>query len=217
MKQETVLLIANILSLVGNVIATSAAYLKSKRNILLFQSSNHILEIVAQTMTAAYSGVAQEAVSLVRNISLIFIKSKKKAPKLIVSVICLAAGLVMGVCFNVFLSGNVLYGYLPVAGAAVYGVFVILAFVLTLDELNAELFMKVGILFNAICWSSYGVFIKLYPVIVFNGVAFILSVVSIMRISLAKRKKKAAPQADEPTKEDASSDLQKEPDPPVSD
>ena len=198
MKTETLLLIANILSLVGNVIATSAACLKSKRNILLFQSSNHVLEIIAQIMTAAYSGVAQEAVSLVRNISLVFIKSTKKAPKLIISVICLVVGLVMGVLFNVFLSGNVLYGYLPVAGAAVYGIFVILAFVLSLDELNSELFMKVGILFNAVCWSSYGVFIKLYPVIVFNGVAFVLAAVSLVRIFVAKRKKASEPPQDPP-------------------
>ncbi|MBR5987093.1 MAG: YgjV family protein, partial [Clostridia bacterium] len=115
MSAATILLIANILSLVGNVIATSAAFLKSKRNILLFQSSNHVLEIIAQTMTEAYSGVTQEVISLVRNVSLVFIKSAKKAPKLIISVVCLVAGLVAGVLFNVYFSNNVLYGYLPVA------------------------------------------------------------------------------------------------------
>ncbi|MBO4472209.1 MAG: YgjV family protein [Clostridia bacterium] len=196
MDAETVLLIANILSLVGNVIATSAAWLKSKRNILLFQSSNHVLEIIAQSMTAAYSGVAQEAVSLIRNISLVFIKSTKKTPKLIISVICLVVGLVAGVLFNIYLSDNVLYGYLPVAGGVAYGVFVILAFVLTLDALDAELLMKIGIIFNAICWSIYGVFIKLYPVMIFNGVAFVLSAVSIVRISIAKRKRRSLPTAD---------------------
>jgi len=196
MDAETVLLIANILSLVGNVIATSAAWLKSKRNILLFQSSNHVLEIIAQSMTAAYSGVAQEAVSLIRNISLVFIKSTKKTPKLIISVICLVVGLVAGVLFNIYLSDNVLYGYLPVAGGVAYGVLVILAFVLPLDALDAELLMKIGIIFNAICWSTYGVFIKLYPVMIFNGVAFVLSVVSIVRISIAKRKRRSLPTAD---------------------
>lgn len=198
MKVETVLLIANILSLVGNVIATSAAFLKSKRNILLFQSSNHVLEIIAQMMTQAYSGVTQEAISLVRNVALVFIKSSKKAPKLIVSVVCLVAGLVAGVLFNVFFSDNVLFGYLPVAGGAIYAVFVILAFVMDLDELNSELLMKIGIIFNAICWSTYGVFIKLYPVMIFNGVAFVLAVVSIVRICFAKRRKKTEPPQDPP-------------------
>ena len=206
MSAATILLIANILSLVGNVIATSAAFLKSKRNILLFQSSNHVLEIIAQTMTEAYSGVTQEVISLVRNISLVFIKSAKKAPKLIISVVCLVAGLVAGVLFNVYFSNNVLYGYLPVVAGAVYGVFVILAFLLDLDSLNSELLIKIGIIFNAVCWSVYGVFIKLYPVMIFNGVAFVLAAVSIVRIFIAK-KKKAQP-TEEPSR-------QTPPDPPT--
>ena len=206
MSAATILLIANILSLVGNGIATSAAFLKSKRNILLFQSSNHVLEIIAQTMTEAYSGVTQEVISLVRNISLVFIKSAKKAPKLIISVVCLVAGLVAGVLFNVYFSNNVLYGYLPVAAGAVYGVFVILAFLLNLDALNSELLIKIGIIFNAVCWSVYGVFIKLYPVMIFNGVAFVLAAVSIVRIFIAK-KKKAQP-TEEPSR-------QTPPDPPT--
>jgi len=206
MGASTVLIIANILSLVGNVIATSAAFLKSKRNILLFQSSNHVLEIIAQAMTEAYSGVAQEAISLVRNIALVFIKSTKKAPKLIISVLCLVGGLVAGILFNVYLSNNVLYGYLPIAGAAVYGVFVIMAFVMTLDALNSELLIKIGIIFNAICWSAYGVFIKLYPVMIFNGVAFVLAVISIVRITLAKKRKEkeqTEAQKEEPAPQDS--------------
>ena len=191
MGASTVLVIANILSLIGNGLATTAAFLKAKRNVLLFQSSNHILEIIAQSMTEAYSGVAQEVISLVRNISLVFIKSTKKAPKLIISVICLVAGLVAGILFNIYLSDNVLYGYLPVAGAAIYAVFVILAFVMELNDLNAELLIKIGIIFNALCWSVYGAFIKLYPGLIFNAVSFVLAVISIVRILRAKKKKKA--------------------------
>ena len=191
MSSTTVLWIANILSLIGNVIATSAAFLKSKRNILLFQSTNHVLEIIAQSMTEAYSGVVQEVISLIRNVTFVFVKTTKKAPKLIVSIVCLVAGLVAGVLFNVYFSNNVLYGYLPIAGAAIYAVFVIFAFLLTLDSLSSELLMKIGIIFNAICWSAYGVFVKLYPVMIFNGVAFVLAVVSIVRIILSRKKQKA--------------------------
>ena len=190
MDPTSALLIANILSLVGNTVATVAAFLKSKRNILLFQSSNHVLEIVAQLLTGAYSGVAQEAISLIRNVTFIFLKTTKKAPKLIVSVLCLIAGIVAGVLFNVYLSGNVLYGYLPVAGAAIYAVFVIFAFVCDMSEVNAELLMKIGIVFNAICWGTYGIFIKLYPVVAFNGAALVLAVVSLIRIAITKRKEK---------------------------
>ena len=188
MDATTALWIANALSLIGNVVATTAAFLKSKRNILLFQSSNHVLEVIAQLLTGAYSGVVQEAISLVRNVTFVFVKSAKKAPKLIISVICLVAGLVVGILFNIWFSNNVLYGYLPIAGAAIYAVFVILAFLLANNESTSELFMKIGIIFNAICWSTYGVFIKIYPIIVFNAVAFVLAVISIVRIVLTKRK-----------------------------
>ena len=193
MDPTTVLWIANILSLIGNVIATSAAFLKSKRNILLFQSSNHVLEIIAQLLTEAYSGMVQEAISLVRNICFVFLKTTKKAPQLVISILCLVAGLVVGILFNIYFSDNVLYGYLPIAGAAIYAVFVILAFLLELDNLTSELLMKIGIIFNAICWSTYGLFIKLYPVMIFNGVAFVLAVISIVRIAISKKKQKENP------------------------
>ena len=198
---NTFLLIANILSLIGNVLATTSAILKSKKTMLVFQSSNHVLEIIAQLLTQAYSGMVQEVISLVRNVIFLFVKTAKKLPKLIISVLCLVAGVVSGVLFNIFLSGNVLYGYLPVAGAAVYAIFVILAFLLEIGERRAELLMKVGLLFNVTCWGIYGFFIKLYPVLIFNGVSIVLLIVSLVRIFISARKARAAQTAptDEPT------------------
>ncbi len=190
--EKTFLLIANILSLIGNVLATASAILKSKKTMLVFQSSNHVLEIIAQLLTQAYSGMVQEVISLVRNVIFLFVKTTKKLPKLIISALCLVAGVVSGVLFNIFLSGNVLYGYLPVAGAAVYAVFVILAFLLEIGERKAELLMKAGLLFNVTCWGVYGFFIKLYPVLIFNGISIVLLILSLVRIFLSARKARAA-------------------------
>ena len=204
MNETTLLWIANILSLIGNTVAAFAAFLKSKRTILLLQSSNHVLEIIAQSLTKAYSGVVQEVISLIRNVTFVFLKTTKKAPKIIISVLCLAAGLVVGVLFNIYFSDNVLYGYLPIAGAAIYAVFVILAFLLTTNELKSELYIKIGIVFNALCWSTYGVFIKIYPIIVFNAIAFVLAVISLVRIGLTKRKQGTA--SDAPSSDAPASD-----------
>lgn len=190
--EKTFLLIANILSLIGNVLATTSAILKSKKTMLVFQSSNHVLEIIAQLLTQAYSGMVQEVISLVRNVIFLFVKTAKKLPKLIISVLCLVAGVVSGVLFNIFLSGNVLYGYLPVAGAAVYAIFVILAFLLEIGERKAELLMKTGLLFNVTCWGIYGFFIKLYPVLIFNGVSIVLLIISLVRIFISTKKARAA-------------------------
>ena len=196
---DTILLIANILTFVGSAIATVAALFKAKRRVLLFQSANHVLEIVAQFMTKAYSGMVQEIITLLYSVIILFVKSPKKAPKIIVSALCLVAGLVLGVIVNVKFSGNVWYGYFPIAAAAIYALFVIIAFFADKDEWKGDLLLKIGLLINVACWAIYGWFVKLYPVMAFNGVAVVFAAVSIIRILLSvKRKSDEPPPAAEP-------------------
>jgi len=59
-----ILIIANILSLLGNLLFTSSSIVKNKKKILLLQSSNYVLAIIAEFLTNAYSGLVQEAVSI---------------------------------------------------------------------------------------------------------------------------------------------------------
>ncbi len=190
---NTVLLIANIITLVGMTIATVAALFNSKRRVLLFQSVNHVLEIIAQFMTKAYSGMVQEIITLVYSVTILFVKSTKKAPKIIISAICLVAGLVLGVIINVRFSGNVWYGYLPIAAAAIYTLFVLIAFFADKDALKGDLLLKIGLLINMSLWGVYGVFVKLYPIIVFNGVALVFATISLVRIVIALKRRKTQP------------------------
>lgn len=190
---NTVLLIANIITFVGMTIATVAALFNSKRRVLLFQSVNHVLEIIAQFMTKAYSGMVQEIITLVYSVTILFVKSTKKAPKIIISAICLVAGLVLGVIINVKFSGNVWYGYLPIAAAAIYTLFVLIAFFADKDALKGDLLLKIGLLINMSLWGVYGVFVKLYPIIVFNGVALVFATISLVRIVIALQRRKTQP------------------------
>ena len=190
---NTVLLIANIITFVGMTIATVAALFNSKRRVLLFQSVNHVLEIIAQFMTKAYSGMVQEIITLVYSVTILFVKSTKKAPKIIISAICLVAGLVLGVIINVRFSGNVWYGYLPIAAAAIYTLFVLIAFFADKDALKGDLLLKIGLLINMSLWGVYGVFVKLYPIIVFNGVALVFATISLVRIVIALKRRKTQP------------------------
>ena len=185
---NTVLLIANILTFVGTTIATVAALFKDKRRVLFMQSANHVLEIIAQFMSKAYSGMVQEIITLVYSVVILFVKSTKKAPKIIVSVLCLIAGLVIGIIINVRFSGNVWYGYLPIAAAAIYTVFVIIAFLADQDEKKGNLLLKIGLMINVSCWSVYGWFVKLYPVMVINAIAFVFAVISTIRIIRSLKK-----------------------------
>ena len=190
---DTVLLIANIMTFVGSGIATVAALFKAKRRVLFFQSVNHLIEIVAQGMTKAYSGMVQEIITLLYSVIILFVKSSKKAPKVILSAICLVAGIVIGVVINVRFSGNVWYGYLPIAAAAIYTLFVIIAFFADKEEAKGDLLLKIGLLINVACWGVYGWFVRLYPIMAFNAVAFLFAAISLVRILFNKKGRKEFP------------------------
>lgn len=190
---DKIWLIANILTFVGSAIATVAALFKSKRRVLFFQSVNHVLEIVAQFLTKAFSGMTQEIITLLYSVIILFVKTSKKAPKVAVSVLCLVAGLVLGVYINVSLSGNVWYGYFPIAAAAIYTIFVIVAFFADGNEAKGDLLLKIGLLINVGCWAAYGWFVKLYPILAFNAAAFVFSLISIVRILSSEKRRAALP------------------------
>lgn len=187
---DTVLIIANVLSFIGNTMFTLSALLKSKRKILLFQSSNHVLAIVSEYLTNAFSAMAQESISLVRNFIFLFIKDNKKMLKFIISILLLVTGATLGVLLNIYLSDNVWYGYLPVLGNLVYSSFVILAFMLNVNELNSVLIIKIGLFVNSILWGIYGYFVMLYPILIFNAINTVFCVISFVRVMIIKKKVK---------------------------
>ena len=49
-----------------------------------------------------------------------------------------------------------------------------------MDERIAEILIKIGLIFNSIFWLTYGFFVMLYPVIVFNCLTLILSITTIV-------------------------------------
>lgn len=185
---DTVLIIANVLSLIGNALFTLSSILRNKKKILLCQSSNYVLAVISEFMTKAYSGMVQEAMSFIRNIILLFVKSKNKIAKLIITLICVTIAVVAGILINIFVSDNVWYGYLPVCGTIVYSTAVILAFMINCHEITSEFIIKIGLLINSFIWTSYGFFVKLYPIMIFNIITIILCIISIIRIVIIVKK-----------------------------
>jgi len=194
---DPILIIANVLSLIGNALFTLSSILKSKKKILLFQSSNYIFAIISEAMTKAYSGLVQEATSLIRNIVLLFIKTPTKAVKLIISITAVVVAVTVGVLINIFVSDNVWYGYLPISGTIVYSTAVILAFMINMSEIKAEIVIKVGLLINSIIWSLYGYFVMLYPIMIFNIITIILCIISFIRIAVILKNETKVSQNDE--------------------
>lgn len=187
---ELYLIIANILSLIGNMLFTLSSVFKTKKKILIFQNSNYILAIISEAMTEAYSGLVQESMSLVRNIILLFLKTNNKIIKLITTLICVVIAVAVGILINIFVSNNVWYGYLPVFGTIVYSTAVILAFMLNITEIKSELIIKLGLIINAVLWCIYGYFVLLYPIMIFNIITIILCIISLIRIYLVLKKHK---------------------------
>ena len=183
-----VLIIANILSLIGNALFTLSSIFKEKKKILLFQNSNYILAIISEFMTGAYSAMVQESLSFVRNIILLFVKDNNKKMKLIITLLCVITAVTVGIFINVKYSGNVWYGYLPIIGTIVYSTAIILAFMVKFSQINAELCIKIGLTINSVIWATYGGFVQLYPILVFNIITIILCIISFVRIHKMKKK-----------------------------
>ena len=179
-----ILIFANILSFIFNLLFTLSSILKSKKKILLFQSTNHVLAIISEFMTNAYSGMVQEFTSLARNIVLLFVKREKKILKLIITIAFVIVAVVAGALINYFVSDNVWYGYLPIIGTIIYSTGVILAFMIKCSEVQAEFMIKLALLLNSIVWGLYGFFVKLYPIMIFNMITIVLCIISIIRIMI---------------------------------
>lgn len=185
---DTLLIIANVLSFIGNAFFSLSAILHSKKKIVISQSTNYVFAIVSEAMVGAYSALIQEASALIKNIVLLFVKEKEKLVRLIVSAICIILALVLGIVININYNDNVWYGYLPIAGALIYSTTVVFAFMKEMNVITTELILKSSLTINSVLWATYGFFVKLYPILMFNIINLILCIISIIRCVLLIKK-----------------------------
>ena len=188
---STVLIIANVLSFIGNLFFCSSALFKRKRQIIIFQTTNHFLSSIAQFLQGAYSGMVQDALSLIKNLVLLFVNENRRVLRLVVNIIVIVACLFIGILINILLSGGVWYGYLPVFSNVLYGIVVLLVFLKGFKKDTVELMLKSTLIVNAICWGTYGIFVKLYTITFFNGITLIFSLISIILILVHKHRQRS--------------------------
>ena len=55
------LVLANILSLIGNILFTSSTLFKKKNIILILQSINHVVAIIAEIIQTAFAGMVWDS------------------------------------------------------------------------------------------------------------------------------------------------------------
>lgn len=174
---EVALIIANILSFLGNTTFTLSSIFKKKNWILLLQSIAHILSSIAEIINKAYSGLVQEIASLLRDLVLVFVNKDNKLLKIIITLIFVVIGSVIGTVLNFKLNQNNWYDYLPILATISYTIFLIIS---EYSKKYQEVFIKVGLIFNSIGWIIYTLFYKLYPPTIFNSITIISSLVTIV-------------------------------------
>lgn len=186
----SMLILANVISFIGQASFTSSSLFKKKRVIISLQSINHLLCSLAMLIQKAFSGMVQDAVQLLKNIVLLFVPDKKVKTKITISVVTIIVGIVLGILFNIFLSGNPWYGYLPVIATATYSTIVLVSFQVQMRQENCALVIKFGLLLNCTLWGIYALLIKNYVILSFNTLIIIMSIISIITILVSKAKSK---------------------------
>ena len=194
MSAEQIIVLANVISFIGNALFTSSALFKSKKKIIAFQTSCHLTNsLAAVTMSfvnpAAWSGFTQDASCFFKNIVLLFVDDSKKVLKLVVNILFIIIALVGGILFNILLSDGIWYGYLPIGGMFLYSLAATYVFWKeNLPKQNVELLLKSLLIVNGICQCIYGILVQLYPNTIFNSITIVLSIYSIIRIMIEKKK-----------------------------
>ncbi len=155
---------------------TSSSLFKKKNIVLLMQSTAHIISSVAEILTKAFSGMVIEIVSLLRDVVLVFVPNEKRLVKISVSLVCVLIGVIIGILLNIKLNDNIWYGYIPLIATIIYTVFLVLGEIILSKQ---EILLKIGLIFNAIGWIIYTIFIKLYVATAFNTITVIVSLISI--------------------------------------
>ena len=177
-------IIAQILSLIGNILFTSSSLFKNRHLILILQCINHVLSMIAEIIQKLFAGVVQEVASLTRNIILMFVKDDKKVLKIVVISIITFLAVGVGVFVNIYVSSNKWQGYLPIAATLIYTTFLLVAFVKNPGPIQSEALIKMGLFLSSLCWAVYGVSDegKLYAITVFNILTIISCIFSYVRI-----------------------------------
>lgn len=178
----TVFIIANILSLIGNIFFTLSSIFRNKRTILSFQTVNFTLGTVSEVLQNAWSGFAQDSMNLVKALILLFVNESKKKMIVAINLFCMVLSFAGGIILNIVLAENVWYGYPPVFSTFALSLVMLLAFVLNQDEKKNELMIKTVLIINGMCWCVYGFFVQLYPIMIFNGITIVLSFFTIIRL-----------------------------------
>ena len=171
-------LAAYIISIVGFIILTLASACKRKNMILAFQSASNVLVGLSEGLIGAWSGLAQDAINLLRNIFVL----KKWMTKTLSIVFIILCAVVGGIVFYIDYDKHGLWCLFPAIATLQYSIIILIP--------NVKVpVIKLSIMISSTLWAIYGVAIRLYTTTIFNSISFILCVISLI-VYFVKNKNK---------------------------
>lgn len=142
-----------------------------------------------------YSGSIQDAVSVVRNICILF-KKNTKISNIIFILLGLGLG-ILGIILNVFVfksieASKIWLEILPIFASLQYSI------VILLPNIKVP-YIKASMSVSCVCWTIYGLFLKNYSMVVSNIIIFLVAIISVILYFIQlKKQKQSVPQEEQP-------------------
>lgn len=140
---STIGIIGNIVGGIAMSIFLVSSFLKTKKQILSFQSVAHVLLAISEALMQTFSSIVQEAVSLIRNISVILGKNTKW-----LNIFLVSFGTIFGIVANIVWDGNSWIGYLPVFANLEYAIVVV-------SNTNSQKVLKISLGISSLLWAVF--------------------------------------------------------------
>ena len=179
-------IVAAVLSTIAVGLFIISAIFKRKNEVLLSQSIAHIFLIFSECVSGAWSSVVQDAISIIRNITIYFKKNTK-----IVNIVLIVTATVVGIYANLFttnfftpwkgLNFSKWYCYLPVIANLEYSV--------VLLQRNIKLkWIKLSFGISSLLWGTQ--FVLMGKALLISGILNIITgIVSLVAfVSLCVKK-----------------------------
>jgi hypothetical protein len=163
-----------------------STFFKSKNLILSLQCVAHIILAVSEALTHVFSSIVQEAISLLRNLTVI-----KGINKLWLSISFVVVGTVAGILVNIFVDNNVWYGYLPIFANFEYAFFV-------LRKKTSVTQLKLSLALSSYLWATFFFLTKNYLAAGFNTLSATMALVLAISYIVRGFKEKKNVEKEEP-------------------
>ena len=191
----TLQIVGNVLTGIGMFLFFLSSFLKNKNKIVLLQTGNHALSSIGEICLTQYSGSIQDAVSVVRNICILF-KKNTKISNIIFILLGLGLG-ILGIILNVFVfksieASKIWLEILPIFASLQYSI------VILLPNIKVP-YIKASMSVSCVCWTIYGLFLKNYSMVVSNIIIFLVAIISLILYFIQlKKQKQSVPQEEQP-------------------